>query len=1274
MPASSRNTGRSEEDYSLFVTNLPVELNQDGIKKIFKEYGPVKAIMARSEGQFAFISYGTYAEAENAITSLDGQPPLYLKVQFRRRHDSGQREEHEPPQISEELCPVAPPIIPRSSVTYSQYPGHGSPVDLLRNKFSPHHYHIPPAYPVLPPHFIQYPYERINYPDTNALWTRGSMTLDAAGRRHITMGRGYTSYNISEPRARIIEDIGKVYEKRCAGIYEFGSDDCKGSFGKCMYCSRHATLCCSMCEGFYCSRACQTGDWPKHQAVCAKIPPLVGASFQQRQSAEEPEAKDSVVSRANVEVKSPKVLSQPEPTRIESKVEEKQGRTTLRRPKSVMEPNSVKVGVLERSQSIPSGIITPPVTPKTFATSATPVTAESLPTAPPPGTPTPAVKPTPFVMPQPTKTLHQDSPPQIENLMSNQGLDVKATPSTPIINTSATETVVDITDMRIHSPAANFLSSSSFTEVQITSVKEPGKLFLVQKMEDSEKLTQLMEKLNESIQQCQVVNKPMVGSIYGVIYDNIWHRGLLLSLNPLMVDYIDWGTIEELTDSGNFFRAIGSLAEPPRFSQIIRLPQKYVNESLEIDSMISVKQINVEIVNNSEVINVELLEAKKTPVAELVVEAVSSATEQEKKEAETCTSRKPPSVLDSLTAGMKLVAVIAHVIDNKTVRIVLNCEAINELLESLFVPFKENCEGRAPGYVDYQPHVDDLVAVKKPMDEYWVRGYVLKCQPEAIEIASLDEGIVITSTEKIIPLAPEYNDVCILSVTISSGSDNSLPSLETGSMIDLKVTAIKTSDSTNSDARTVEVAMRDDKSTITRGLLLTEWAPWKERPSEVAVPLMPEAPVQLACAGQATIPELVGQAEDSSLTTKKIVQRVELKHNTIVMIQSYRSPSVIFVRSLESEEIERHAQLVQDVAKSALTSPSLKSYPQVAEYVLAQFVDDNFYRAMVISSDMDSKEIKLLYIDYGDIQVTTLDKLRVMPEFLMNEICCVKKVKLYGIKSVPPTEEAITHLAKAVTNEETFVYEFHSSSKGDDYVILKSTSGESLNDEINLYLTPTWEREDNNNKEIPKEHDEMTIALMSNRTYFSLNDMEPGKLGKVGETVPGLFLETICPGSKYIFGPEDREMIVHMTTVMPEMMKKYSESTGHYIPRINELCIALFEDGAWYRGCCITPEATKTSAMIFFLDFGNSADVLYTNIREMTRDFLKPEAFGSVCCVYDFMDSTGDVAPQVQARLETLLEANGSYNVQIVSFDGNMYDIKLPDIRAQLVKEGLLQS
>lgn len=56
--------------------------------QIFSHYGHVKGHFYRPNASWAFVTYNTYREAENAIKDLNDVVPLYLKVSFANENAS----------------------------------------------------------------------------------------------------------------------------------------------------------------------------------------------------------------------------------------------------------------------------------------------------------------------------------------------------------------------------------------------------------------------------------------------------------------------------------------------------------------------------------------------------------------------------------------------------------------------------------------------------------------------------------------------------------------------------------------------------------------------------------------------------------------------------------------------------------------------------------------------------------------------------------------------------------------------------------------------------------------------------------------------------------------------------------------------------------------------------------------------------------------------------------------------------------------------------------
>lgn len=79
-------------------------------------------------------------------------------------------------------------------------------------------------------------------------------------------------------------------------------------------------------------------------------------------------------------------------------------------------------------------------------------------------------------------------------------------------------------------------------------------------------------------------------------------------------------------------------------------------------------------------------------------------------------------------------------------------------------------------------------------------------------------------------------------------------------------------------------------------------------------------------------------------------------------------------------------------------------------------------------------------------------------------------------------------------------------------------------------------------------------------------------------------------------------------------LTEYCENTEYYIPRSQELCLALYQN-MWYRAVCINPRKSYTTAEVIYIDYGNMESVEHKDIRLMPKDFLTPAAMADMCTV-----------------------------------------------------------
>ncbi|CAD6239274.1 GSCOCG00008673001-RA-CDS, partial [Cotesia congregata] len=1127
------------DDFVLHVSNIPEELDADGLERVFRQYGIVTSLVA-PDNKFAFVSYKTYAEAESAIANLNQQKPMFMRVKFSSRSANSKMI---PEGLLTPVTPTSkPPGAPATPIGERDYrfnesglPYHGrTPLTLPPAPMSATRYEMNARHYPINPELYKY-FDELEYPESSSLWTRGQLTLDTLGQRKVSGGRGYVYYAIPDPSPAAVSRANKVLEMRSPGRFAVGSDQLGHLVDKCIACHRDAVHCCANCASSYCSRDCQFRDWPRHKNECSNVPPL-------------------------------------------------------------LEKVKVANGVHDNDSTVASPKLKSPISKPIINPDLANVTADAPKKSPVISTPElPASKPSP--VPEKLPPSHQKAPEDPRDALKRS----KSHPEEHrrqdySRQSSAPEKKLDLNARLEKSRLPNlnldhdfafqkpFLSSGGFTEVQIVDVHAPS-IFSVQKTSDLPKLTELMKDLNENITKCPKVSEIIPEKFYGALFDGIWHRVQLILGPKPKLDYVDYGTIVDATPDLEL-RDIGALSEVPRFACLIRVPTE-LPSSPEYSSLGPERKMLVKMVTQDSegIINVQVFEKEpKEPKSLPQPRKAPSVESVSKMRPPKIASKEPagpppapelPSMITRLPKGALATVEVTQVIDGTSAVCVVLTEDLLDAYDKLLMPLKEDCDKTAPGYADFTPKVNEVVCGLKE-DGFWVRGRVLAVTPK-LKVASLDEGII-CEVVKTIPMVSKYADIPIFACLI-----------QTSDVFPLEIHSTAYIMIINQANGSLEGEFVETK-------LKFQLKPWILSIESFNVQNGAGEHQNGRLAPNGRLGEIGGKFEIGAKNEiggkiQNELKEIEqiIKNNSSVAIQAFRDASIVFVRSLETKEVERYLNVVQEAARLAQAAPKV-SKVSIGDKVLAQFkLDDNYYRSIVV--DVKGQEIKVAYLDFGNQEVTEIERLKEMPKALKQQEDGCVKVVLKGIEKLPLTPEASAFLGTIADQDTPFVLSY--DSKIQDGVILTAKDGVRVNDKINKFLKPKFEEQ---------------------QEIFKLTDIEMGKLGSVGAKTNALYLGVLEPGYKYIFAPMDRELIAHLSTVMPAQLMEYAEKTEYYIPRFNELCVALFE-GEWCRGCCFNPTAKEGTAEIYFMDYGNIAPVKHKDLRKMPEEFMKPCALGCICNV-----------------------------------------------------------
>lgn len=709
----------NDGEFTLYVNNLPAELNKHGLLQIFNHYGQIKEYFYRPNTNWAYISYNTYREAENAIKDLHNIPPLHLKVSFAKEKDFNEIQSVKTSttkNIEEESKNVsAIPITLADKELIQTTRGRGKPLDIFKkiqpNPGLPKYTYTSDndllyPYPCEP--YTYNPYENAEpYTNTNTLWTRGQLTITPDGKRHVSLGRGYTLYEIPEPNPEIHNHINKVYEKRNSGLYEYGKDMLQNAIGTCKICLKKTKYTCEKCHTFYCSRNCQVADWSQHKIECA-IPALVTSmhSMSIFQSNNEEQMSTRNISNIQIPLRRPKKL-------INTITNSNEISHTVSENKN-MDNISGTINNNNENNNDSKYLVTKTINQqKTHKKNEISIEGNNS-----------------FLCKQSINEIFNNNK-SIEEIDSQENVRKWQ---------KFNENDVMMMENEISFCNNTFLSKIKFTDVTI--IMKEGCEYWVQKVEDQNSISQLMTELQKEAQNAQKI-EPVIGNICAIEYEGVWHRAVITCLNPVKVHYIDYGN-EEIAQT-NDFRKIDKYRNIPKFCTKIRLSQKAYEKykNLKFEDVISVKMIsidsnkiiNVEVQNENDISSLEIIEKMDISTnVKIDKNVISSKIITDNKLSSSL--NKVKSIISAISVGENGILEIHAEIKNDTYSITLLPNNAIPDYEKLLTELPIMCAKAECS--NHKPNVGDLICGQR-FDGDWLRGYILSLTPP-LKMVIIDEA------------------------------------------------------------------------------------------------------------------------------------------------------------------------------------------------------------------------------------------------------------------------------------------------------------------------------------------------------------------------------------------------------------------------------------------------------------------------------------------------------------------------------------------------------
>ncbi|XP_017052803.1 protein vreteno [Drosophila ficusphila] len=305
-----------------------------------------------------------------------------------------------------------------------------------------------------------------------------------------------------------------------------------------------------------------------------------------------------------------------------------------------------------------------------------------------------------------------------------------------------------------------------------------------------------------------------------------------------------------------------------------------------------------------------------------------------------------------------------------------------------------------------------------------------------------------------------------------------------------------------------------------------------------------------------------------------------------VRITAFEQTNVVFVRSADIHMDIAYYSVLTEVSTQGKTAPKLLNTPVCGQIVLYKF-ENVIFRAMVLNVD-DPKDIYVVCIDYGSVEVVQLKNLYECSSVLASLPCYPIAVQLRGVPRRflgPNIREMMYELDQALVFDMKYSLREYDYSKGLQIVVLTETEiNSSLNRLFKTIMTPV----------------EPSLS-------------EPGYKEECLPHVPlptGKNIDLIVMDNtflKYGFLHCTTKELAFEITKMQRDIQEYGEKIAQcptYAPPKSELCIAKYE-GKWCRGLSLELIGDGYPS-ILFIDYGNIVPTHVSDIRRYPPQFIFP--------------------------------------------------------------------
>ncbi|XP_062987641.1 tudor domain-containing protein 1 [Elgaria multicarinata webbii] len=592
-------------------------------------------------------------------------------------------------------------------------------------------------------------------------------------------------------------------------------------------------------------------------------------------------------------------------------------------------------------------------------------------------------------------------------------------------------------------------------------------------------------------------------------------------------------------------------------------------------------------------------------------------------------------------------------------------------LSDLHVSLREYCE-KITSTPDFCPAIGEMCCAQFTEDNQWYRASVLSYVSEKTTlIGYVDYGnFEVLQLSKLRPIIPKLVELPVQAIKCTlagvkpiSGTWSTEATSVMKQLMQNKVVTIKVMDKKE---KTFVVEITDESVIPAPNLskyLLESGCAMEEA---TTVPTMLET-------STGTQQKVNGQKQDRidwscvTLIPKQVVN---------VMVCVLYNPSKFYCQLLNNDDLNALRELNMSLAEFCqITTPSISKVTK-GELCCAYFSGDGrWYRALVKDAT-SSEAFKVQFVDYGNCQEVTLDKIRHISSAFTKLPFQAIRCWLSGVRPINKewTPEATAALQRYTAGKKLQAKVVSLTANGAEVELIdNSTSSPIMISEILINEHLAFKKEIYSVQDMPPgELTSSYLQEMSTHIEWTTTELP------VDETVPVRVLDVIHPGFFYVVPTEVKVDPQKLHKLMTELAD-YCNSQDYHIfkPSVGEPCCARFSgDDKWYRAVVLGIH--KSEVKVAYADYGNVEVLPFSRLVPITTPYLELPFQILKCSLAGIMEPDGKWSISATEKLKCLL-LNECVMITVKGINENIHAVtaqkkcenSILDVADQLVIENL---